>query len=159
MHALFKSDAVTAGIMPDFAQAGVVLCRSAEYVTSDDEIVSTDTIQMVPIPDGAKILRVEVYHSALPAGTTGTDVGYGGDKDAFMDGVDMTGANIRLWPSLRGTGPTITSFRATAGFLHTFTADDTIDITFNKLGTKIPTSQHIKMTVWYKMTGVLSDEE
>ena len=155
MHALFKSDAVTAGIMPDFAQAGVVLCRSAEYVTSDDEIVSADTIQMVPIPDGAKVLRVEVYYSALPAGTTGCDVGYGGDADAFMDGVDMTGANIKIWPS----GIADNAFKSTAGFLHTFTADDTIDITFNKLGTKIPTSQHIKMTVWYKMTGVLSDEE
>ena len=159
MHAIFKSDAVVAGIMPDFAQAGVILCRSAEYVTSDDEIVSGDTLQMVPIPDGAKVLRVEVYHSALPAGTTGEHIGYGGDADAFMDGVIMTGANIRIWPSLRGTGPTKVSFRSTAGFLHTFTADDTIDIAFSKLATKIPTSQHIKMAVWYKMTGVLNDEE
>lgn len=159
MHAIFKSDAVVAGIMPDFAQAGVILCRSAEYVTEDDELVSGDTLQMVPVPNGAKVLRVEVYHSALPAGTTAADIGYGGDANAFMDGAIMTGANIRIWPSLKGNGPTQHSFRQTAGFLHTFTADDTIDIAFYKLATKIPTNQHIKMAVWYKMTGVLEDEE
>ena len=152
---IHKSDAVVAGIMPDFAQAGVPLCRSAEYVTDDDSIVSGDTIQMVPLPANAKILRVEVYYTALPSGTTGCDVGYGGDADAFMDGVNMTGSNVKVWPA--GIGDN--AFKSVAGFLHTFTADDTIDITFNKLETKIPTSQHIKMTVWYKMTGVLDDEE
>ena len=150
-----KSDAVVAGIMPDLAQAGVVLCRSAEFVTPDDSIVSADTLQMIPIPNGAKVLRVEAYFSALPAGTTGSDIGYGGDADAFMVGVDMTAANVKVWPA--GIGDN--AFKSVAGFLHTFTADDTIDIAFVKLGTKIPTSQHIKMAVWYKMTGVLSDEE
>jgi hypothetical protein len=145
--------------MPDLAQAGVVLCRSAEYVTSDDEIVSGDTLQMVPIPNGAKVLKIEVYHSALPAGSTGEHVGYGGDGDAFLDAVRMTGAKVRAWPHFRGCGPTISSVSSVAGFLHTFTADDTIDIAFPKLATKIPTSQHLKMSVWYKMTGVLADEE
>ena len=156
--ALFKSDAVVSGIMPDISLAGVVLTRGAEYVTEDDEIVSGDTLQMVPIPNGAKVLRVEVYHSSLPAGTTGCDVGWRGDPDGFFNGIDATGANIRIWPSLTGNGPTQHSFRNTAGFRHTFTADDTIDIAFTKLATKIPTSQHIKMTVYYVMTGSLSDD-
>ncbi|MCK9597399.1 MAG: hypothetical protein M0R06_00085 [Sphaerochaeta sp.] len=156
---IHKSDAVSSGIMPDFAIPGVVLCRSAEFVTADDTIVSADTLQMVPIPKGAKVLRVEFYHTALPAGTTGCDVGYGGDPDAFLAGVDATGSNIRIWPVNLAAGPTKTTFRNLAGLLHTFTADDTIDIAFTKLATKIPTSQHLQMTVWYKMTGVLADEE
>lgn len=149
-----KSDAVQAGIMPDFAQAGVVLCRSAEFVTSDDSIVSGDTIQMVPVPDNSKVLGLSVYYSALPAGVTGCDIGYGGDTDAFMATVPMTAANIKAAYMGQTAG-----FQNVAGFLHTFTADDTIDIAIVKAPTKIPTSQHIYMSVFYKMTGVLNDEE
>lgn len=148
-----KSDAVTAGIMPDYAQAGVVLCRTAEFVSSDDSIVSGDTLQMVPIPKNAKILQLEVYYSALPAGSTAVDVGYGGDTDAFLVTVPMTAANIKRWPA---NSCVLTNV---AGYLHTFTANDTIDLAFTKLATKIPTSQHLKMAVWYKMTGVIDDEE
>lgn len=151
---IHKSNAVKAGIMPDSSLAGVVLTRSAKFVTADDSIVSADTLQMVPIPKNAEILRVEVYFSALPAGTTGCDIGYNGDADAFMAGVDMTAANIKIWP----TGIADNAFRNTAGYLHTFTADDTIDIAFTKLATKIPTSQHIKMLVAYRMIGAINDE-
>lgn len=151
---IHKSDAVVAGIMPDFAQAGVVLCRSAEFVTPDDSVVSADTIQMVPIPKGAKVLKVDVYYSALPAGTTGCDVGYGGDADAFLVTVPMTGDNIQSWPASTYRNKAA----AVSNFLHTFTADDTIDIAIPKAATKIPTSQAIYMAVWYKLTGVLADE-
>lgn len=160
---IHQSDAVIAGIMPDFLTAGVVLCRSAEYVTADDSLVSADTLQMVPIPKGGKILRIDLYYSALPAGTTGNDIGYGGDPDAFIASLTMTGASLKTYPgcivrSSLATGDIIEIRDNPDGFLHTFTADDTIDIAFMKAPTKIPTSQHIKMSVWYKMTGVLSDE-
>ena len=149
-----KSEAVTAGIMPDFAQAGVVLCRSAEFVTSDDSIVSGDTIQMVPIPKNGKILSLDVYYSALPDGTTGCDIGYGGDPDAFMATVPMTGDNMQHWP-----GSSYDNNAAAIGvFLHTFTANDTIDIAIPTAVTKIPTSQAIYMSVYYKMVGTLTDE-
>lgn len=151
---IHKSNAVISGLAPAHSYAGVTLSRSAEFVTSDDSIVSGDTLQMVPIPENAKVLGLEVYYSALPAGTTGCDIGYNGDSDTFMAGVDMTAANIKTWP----TGIADNAFRNTAGFLHTFTADDTIDIAFTKLATKIPTSQHIKMNVYYKMVGVIADE-
>ncbi|MCP4668840.1 MAG: hypothetical protein GY849_21085 [Deltaproteobacteria bacterium] len=149
-----KSDAVVAGIMPDFAQAGVVLCRSAEYVTSDDSVVSGDTIQMVPIPKGAKVLKVDVYYSALPAGTTAVDIGYGGDTDAFMSTIPMTADNFQFWPG----GSYDNDAAAVGVFLHTFTADDTIDIAIASAATKIPTSQHLYMSVQYKMTGTMDDE-
>jgi hypothetical protein len=156
---IHKSSAVTSGIMPDMgAPAGLVLCRSTSYTTVNDNIKTSDTLQMIPIPKNAKILRVEIYHTSLPAGSTGSDVGYGGDPDAFLDGIDMTGANLRIWPSIKGNGPTQHAFRNLAGLGHTFTADDTIDITFNKLPTKIPTSQNFKMVVFYKMVGCISDE-
>ena len=146
-----RSDAVVAGIMPDFAQAGVVLCRSAEFTTSDDSLISGDTLQMVPIPNDAKVLKVQVYYSALPGGTTGCDIGYGGDPDAFAATVPFTAVNTKEFPP--------DTLMNDVGFLHTFTADDTIDITFPSAATKIPTSQCISMAVWYKMTGTLDDEE
>ena len=150
-----KSDAVNAGIMPDFSQAGVVLCRSAEFVTSDDEVVSGDTIQMVPVPEGAMILKVAVYYSDLPDGTTACEVGYGGDADAFMATVPMTGDNMQSWPESTYRNKAV----AVDMFQYIFTADDTIDIAFSKAVTKIPTSQKVAMHVWYKMTGVLDDED
>lgn len=148
-----KSTAVTKGIMPDFARAGVVLSRRAKFVSSDDSIVSGDTLQMVPVPKDAEILGVQVYYSALPAGFTGCDIGYGGDTDSFMATVPMTGSNIKSAYMGQTAG-----YQNVAGFLHKFTADDTIDIAFIKAPTKIETSQHINMTVWYKMIGSLEDE-
>lgn len=149
-----KSDAVQAGIMPDFAQAGVVLCRSAEFVTDDDSVVSGDTIQMVPIPKNAKILAIEVYYSDLPDGCTGTDIGYGGDGDAFLKTIPVTGDNFVRWPGSSYDNNAV----GVDSFLHTFTADDTIDVALTSAPTKIPTGQKIYMAVYYKMVGSLSDE-
>ena len=75
---IHKTAAIQAGIMPDFRGAGVVLCRSSQWTAADDSVVSGDTLQMVPIPSGAKILRLFMGFGALPAGFTGEDVGYGG---------------------------------------------------------------------------------
>lgn len=157
-----KTDAVKAGIMPDFLKAGVVLCRSAEFVTEDDSVVSGDTLQMVPIPKNAKVLELQVYYSDLPDGVTGCDIGYGGDSDAFIQTLPMTGQNIKKYPGCWGRqNPGTADMKNMdnpVGLFHTFTADDTIDIAFTKAPTKIPTSQHIKLSVWYKMVGVISDE-
>lgn len=148
-----KSAAVTAGIMPDFAQAGVVLCRTSDFEAADDTITSGDTVQLVPIPDNAKILKIDLFFSTLPDGTTNVQLGYGGDPNAFSL-VDMTGNNVRTWPSSLTRHPQTLM----VGFNHTFTADDTIDIAFDQLDTKLPTASKIVMNVWYKMTGVLADE-
>jgi len=160
---IHKTAAIQAGIMPDFRGAGVVLCRSSQWTAADDSVVSGDTLQMVPIPSGAKILRLFMGFGALPAGFTGEDVGYGGDVDAFFDALPMTGASVKTWPgsfirSSWATGDVIETRDNPAGFLHTFTADDSIDVTFLKAPTKIPTSTIIKMSIWYKMTGTISDE-
>jgi hypothetical protein len=155
---IHKSAAVTAGIMPDHARAGVVFCRSAEYSTANDNIVSADTLQLVPIPKNAKVLRVDFFHEALPAGVTGSDLGYGGDANAFFSSLTLTGEKFEVYPGQQQNAHTTVYFGATDGFLHTFTADDTIDLTFPKAPTKIPTATTFKIAVWYKMTGTIADE-
>lgn len=155
---IHKSSAVTSGIMPDHAKAGVVFCRSAEYSTSDDSMVSGDTLQMIPVPKNAKVLRVEFFHEALPAGCTGANVGYGGDPNAFFSTLTITGEKFEIYPFQAGCGPTQTYFGNTTGWLHTFTADDTVDMALGSAATKIPTNTTFKMAVWYKMTGTISDE-
>lgn len=145
-----KSDAVTAGIMPDFAQAGVVLCRSCEY-TSDAVIACGDTIQLVPVPKNSKVLMIQLAYNTVEAGATGCMLGYGGDTDAFNDGLDLTADNVKMLM------PAKASY---AGFLHTFTADDTIDLALPSVAGDITAAQaKISCAVWYKMTGVLDDEE
>ncbi len=145
-----KSNAVTAGIMPDWAQAGVVLCRSAEY-TSAAAIACGDTIQMVPIPKGAKVLQIQVRYNTVEAGASGCSIGYGGSTAAFADGLDFTADNVKVFPGGGGN--------AFAGFLHTFTADDTIDIAIPSAEGAITAGQaKIDMAVWYKMTGTITDE-
>ena len=46
---IYKSDAVEAGIMPDYSRAGVVLCRSGKYTATAATTMSGNTLQMVPI--------------------------------------------------------------------------------------------------------------
>jgi hypothetical protein len=153
-----KSDAVQAGIMPDWAQAGVVLNRSTEYTVSDSSLVSGDTLQLIPVPKGAKILRIELFHNACPAGVTGSDLGYGGDTNAFFGSLTLTGEKFEIYPGQQQNAHTTVYFGKTDGFLHTFTADDTIDLTFPSAPTHIVTNTDFKISVWYKMTGTIADE-
>jgi hypothetical protein len=147
-----KSDAVNAGIMPDFAQVGVVLCRSSEF-TNDAAIASGDTIQMVPIPKGAKVLMIQLGFNTVESQATGCMVGYGGDTNAFADPVLMTADNVKVFPGNVGNQEAFT------GFLHTFTADDTIDICIpTALGNVTADEAQLNMAVWYKMTGTITDE-
>ncbi len=141
------TSAVDAGIMPDFrVPAGVVLNRSVVFTTEDDSIVTGDVVQLLPVPKNARVLDVSIS-ATLPAGTTGCDVGYGGDPDAFHDGADLVDGTVFDM----GSGDV-------AGFLHKFTADDTIDLTLNKAPTKIPTDTVIYASVTYKMTDAIDDE-
>jgi hypothetical protein len=149
---IHKSAAVTAGIMPDHARAGVVFCRSAEY-TSDAVIACGDTIQMVPIPKNAKVLMIQVAFNSVESTATGCMIGYGGDTNAFADPVAMTADNVKTFPAHSGNQ------EAFVGFLHTFTADDTIDVAIPRATGDITAAYaQINMAVWYKMTGTIADE-
>jgi hypothetical protein len=148
---IHKSSAVDSGIMPDATKAGVPLVRTGFITTANDAIVSGDTLQMVPVPKGAKILDV-IVQAALPTGFSGEDVGYGGDPDAFMDAANLNSVSGAGYQSMVG------GKQATAGFLTIFTHNDTIDIALKKAPKKIPTSTTIKMAVYYTMTGTIVDE-
>jgi|GEM_PF-1743573 len=146
--ATHTTDAVDAGIMPDFrVPAGVELNRHVIFTTADDSIVSGDVIQLLPIPKNARVIDVSISANIL-AGCTDCDVGYGGDANAFHDDIDLIAASVFNM-----------SAGDVAGFLHKFTADDTIDLTLNKTGaTKVPTSTIIYASVTYKMTDSIADE-
>ena len=155
---IHASATVTAGVMPDFKQAGVVLCRTCDFEAADDSIVSADTLQMVPIPSGAKVLRIEMFFSDLPDGTTAVQMGWRAKPTGFGDTIDMTGVNVYVWPQSLEQKQCGEAGGGRAGFNHTFTADDTIDLYFKEMDTKLPTATKVVMNVWYKMTGILSDE-
>jgi hypothetical protein len=147
---ILKSNAVVAGLMPDFNQVGVVLCRTGSYKFTAEKAKTfcTGTIQMVPVPNGAMILGWELKTATLGAGVTGNDVGFGDDADYLADGLDFVTADVLcgVIDGVVGNLPV------------TMTKDDTIDITFNKLDTKIPTNTELILNVYYKMTGTLDDE-
>jgi hypothetical protein len=157
----YKSDAVTSGIMPDHARAGVVLNRTASYSPTTDVITSGDTLQMVPIPKYAKLLRVDLYHTGLQGDITTIDVGWGGDPNGFFEGIIPTVESFHTYPTGKpslGATCTLAYYDNTAGFLHMFTADDTIDISFPAGTTSLETDENFQMSVWYKMCGTIADE-
>jgi len=147
--------------MPDHARAGVVLNRTASYSPTTDVITSGDTIQMVPIPNNAKLLRVEMYHTAMQADITNIDVGWGGDVNGIFSDINPTAERFHTYPTGQpalGATCTLTYYANTAGFLHMFTADDTIDIYFYTANTSMETNENFQMSVWYKMCGTVADE-
>jgi hypothetical protein len=151
---IYKSTAVNSGIMPDHAKAGVVLNRTASYSPTTDVITSGDTLQMVPIPKYAKLLRVELYHSLIQSEITNIDVGWGDDPDGIFANITPTLERFEIYPH----GHLTAAFCNTAGYLHMFTEDDTIDIYFAKGNTSVETNSNFQMSVWYKMCGTIADE-
>lgn len=148
---LHKTAAVNSGLAPDWTKPGVELVRTSIHTTADDTLVSGDTLQLVPVPKGAKILDV-IISASLASGCSGEDVGYGGDTDAFMDAANLSSASGGGYQSM------VAGKQATAGFLTVFTHADTIDLALVKSPTKIPTGTTIKTVVRYVMTGTIEDE-
>lgn len=151
-----KSTAVSAGIMPDYSRAGVVLCRTGHIVTAaQDEIISGDTLQMVPIPKNAQILDIHLSVSK-EGGTlditaaTGTHVGDGSSPSRFMDDVSIGDADV-LTLVINGK-PGAVGYTYDEG-------DDTIDVAITSAATVLETGVKIMMSVFYKMAGSISDED
>lgn len=152
---IHKSDAVVAGIMPDDARAGVVLCRSTEFAggSSSYNIITGDTLQLIPIPKYAKILRIDLYHGSATQ-TVDADLGDGGDPDRYIASIGMSSAQVRVWPADTAT----CTGAAVTGFLKTYSTQDTIDLTFNTYSGSATKTFNIYCSVWYKMTGSIADE-
>ena len=146
---IYKSDAVSSGLMPDYSRAGVVLCRTGTYVTTTDNMVSGDTIQMVPIPKYAMILDIHAYCSAKISNATGVHIGDGASTCRFFD--DASWGDLNYLNLLTDGKPTAIGYTYDEG-------NDTIDITLATAVTKVVTSTRFTMHVWYKMTNAIKDE-
>jgi len=144
-----QSTAVTSGLMPDKTLPGLVLCRTASKKTANDDMVSGDTLEMIPIPKGAKVIDIQVGIDTELPGATGTEIGDGTSNGRFFNGVSF------------GTGDIMTlGADGVVGALgYEYEQDDTIDIFLKKAATKVPTSVRFTMNVWYKMAGSLEDED
>lgn len=154
-----QSDACAKGLMPDYSRAGVVLCRTGMYhAAAQDEIISGDTLQMVPIPKNAQILNIDVLAKLAGgtlawAGCTGCHIGDGSSSSRFFD--DMSLGNVIHWSLAdypTGAKPYVIGYTYDEG-------DDTIDIAFTKMATVNMTDTVIIMNVYYKMAGSISDED
>lgn len=143
---IYQSDAVVGGVMPDYAMAGVVLCRSAQYTCTAD-IATLDTIQMVPVPANCRILDI---HMAV--NTPGSDghlsVGDGSSVSRFFNGLTNSTTSQETFMS---------SSNAVQGAMwQSYTSSDTIDVTVET--SNLASGCVLTMHVYYKMTGTLEDE-
>ena len=143
-----QSTAITAGIMPDYTLPGLVLCRTARF--TNKVISSGETLEMIPIPKGAKIVNMNFsLDEATGAGATGTEIGDGGSNGRFFNAIS-TGVVASY--NLAGDG-------VPGSIGYEYPADDTIDI-FQKKATADPlTSCNWVLNVFYKMAGSMDDED
>lgn len=139
-----QSTAVVAGIMPDYARAGGVLNRYGTYTVATTQLAANQTIEMVPIPAGARIINMGVK-LATAKSDCHLDVGDGGDIDRFFDGVD--GAADDSW-ALFGDG-------TSNGHNYQYTVEDTIDIFVKESAMGVGT--RVDLNVQYVM-GNIADE-
>ena len=146
---IHKSAAVQSGIMPDHALAGNVHFRFASLTTADDDMVSGDTIEMIPIPEGARIIGIVFKSDTDIPGASDTDVGDGTDTDRYFDGLSLGAANRKFELFTDGTF---------AALGYKYSQDDTIDVYLQKAATKVPTGSTFEMLVIYNITGTISDE-
>jgi len=144
-----QSDAVVSGIMPDHALAGNVHFRYASLTTADDDMISGDTIEMLPIPENARIIGMVFKSDTDIPGADDTDVGDGGAQNRFFDGITLGAANRIFELVVDGVY---------AGVGYKYAQDDTIDIYLQKAATKVPTGSVFELLVIYNITGTISDE-
>jgi hypothetical protein len=145
MAITYQSNAVIAGIMPDHSLAGVVLCRTIPF-TPSVEMAVADIVQMCPVMDNMKVLGIELNYEAFGAART-LNIGDGGVADRFFAALDVAAAAAK---SMLVDGAPST------GLNYEYTGGDTIDIVL--AGDVWPITVTLTMNVFYKMTGVITDE-
>jgi len=150
--ATHKSAAVLSGIMPDHALAGNVHFRHGYFTTADDDMVSGETIEMLPIPQGARILELMVRCDTVLTGGTGTEIGDGDSNARFYNALTMAAAMYARF------GETKYGF-VESGVGYKYAQDDTIDIYLKKTSTKVPTAATFDLWVLYNITGTINDEQ
>lgn len=102
-----------------------------------------DVIQMVKIPAGATVLDVKLTADDLDTNAAPAivlDVGDGGDTDRFIDG-----------STIGQSGGITASMNVRTGFLHAYTAEDTIDVHVQVGPATGAASGNVKLAVLYTM--------
>ena len=137
MATLYYSSMAGDGVQPR-ANAGET-CVSATYELTGALVVN-DVIQMVKIPQGAKILDVVLSTDDLDTSTgLVLDVGDDGVTDRFIDGttIGQTGGVARL--------------NEVGGHLYEYTADNTIDVLVQVAPASGAASGTINLSVTYQL--------
>ena len=132
-----SSDAVKAGVKIDGLKAGAVYCRSAKYTNSGAKDANS-VVKMIPMPSGARIVRLDWKSSALGTGRT-IDIGNATTVDAYVDGASVATA---------ATGSAVLDTTLTAAE----------DIQIKVLGDTLPDEAVLSVHVYYKMAASIKDE-
>lgn len=106
-------------------------------------LIVDDVIQMVKVPNGARVLSMEIYCDDLDTNVAPTilfDIGDDGDTNRFAEAVTL-GQSAGF---LRG-------IQTEAGFCYQYTANNTIDLLVNTAPATGATSGDIKMRVTLAM--------
>lgn len=147
---IHKSAAVVSGIMPDHALAGNVHFRFGYITTPDDDMVSGDTLQMVPVPKNARILNLIVGCDVDIPGASGLEVGDGDSNARFFNTISFGLAGKHYFLQ--------SECGVYSGLGYKYAQDDTIDIYLKTATSKVPTATTFKCLVKYNITGTISDE-
>jgi len=143
-----QSTAVLSGIMPDYTLPGLTLCRTAKF--TGKVVASGETIEMIPIPKGAKIVGMNfAIDDATAANATGTEIGDGVSNARFFNGIDVSAVTAF---NLAGEG-------VPGAIGYEYKTEDTIDIYVKKEDTSPATGANWIMNVFYKMAGSMADED
>lgn len=133
--ATVKSDVVTnldstnpaVNVIDVTLKHGRLRLAAFSYDTGASGPATSDVIQLVKVPKGARIFGIYIMHDAMTsgAGTAGADYGDGGDVDRFVAARDMDAANTGVWLPLRQEDANLDA--KTLGFGYKYADADTVD--------------------------------
>ena len=131
---------ITATAATSEARSGLgITSRTVKYsVTS---VTAADVLQMIPVQTGTTVLDVKVSGTNDGGAIVcGLSVGDGNDPNRF---ITVSSASAAV--------PVIGINSAAGGLDYTYTADDTIDITFDSVSVGSGTATEILLSVIYTM--------
>ena len=144
MATTWKSNAVKYGsIAADKLVAGVRYTMVGKFSYSDGAALSGDTIQMVPVPKGAKTLNVRLTGDSTNSITA--DTGDGGSTARWIATTTFSAAKSAEYWATNAAKPT-----------KTYKQDDTIDLLLG--GANLASGKYFEVQVDYVMEGVFKED-